>query len=68
MGSRPHIKKKPQTTMVSQAPIKPDFIGLRTESVILKVNALLDDTNTKEFVSADITAELGLYSRLSGWL
>ena len=53
-GKQTSYREKPQITMVSQAHIKPDFIGLRAVPVILKngnrqlkVNALLDDANTK---------------------
>ena len=51
-----------ETKMVVQSNMIPDFVGLRTVAVILKnghcslrVNALLDDDNTKTYVNADVT-------------
>ena len=61
---------KEQTTMVTQSNIRANFIGLCTVPVILKngerslkVNALLDDANTKSYINADVAAELGLQGR-----
>ena len=59
-----------QTTMVTQSYMKPGFIRLRMAPVFLRnghrsvqINALLDDASTKNYVNADVAAELGLQGR-----
>ena len=51
-------KEQNETTMMTQDPIRAEFIGLRTVPVILKnrdrsmkVNALLDDASTKTYAT-----------------
>ena len=59
------------TTMPANDVTSAEFISLSTVPVVLtngnrslKVNALLDDSSTKTYVNADVTAELGLQGQI----
>ena len=66
-GETKQKEKQNNTTMMSKRVGNCGNIALRTVPVYLKngnqklkVNALLDDANTKTYVNADVAAELGL--------